>query len=149
MATTGNALMSFFPRIEPTIPRDIQRHFQLIYTTLNNHAQALTSLPKSTGTQPVTIKTFSPKLDDSIPREVQRHLQLIYKGINNHGMAFTQLPKLNLPKNVQFTQTQQSLSPHIEPQIPPVVQLHLQLIYGRLDNHGQAIEFYKQNMPAS
>jgi hypothetical protein len=146
----STAPQTFSPRIEPTISRDVQRHLQLIYDAINNHAQSFQSLPKQSNPAPVTSKTFFPRISPSIPHEVQRHLQLIYGAINNHAVAFSQLPKVktaDAPRQVQ--PTGKTLFAHIEDTIPHEVQLHLQLIYGKLDNHDRAFEFYKSQPTAT
>lgn len=140
------------PRIDPSIPRDVQRHLQLIYNTLNNHATAFQALPKSTGTNPVTATALSPRISATVPHEVSRHLQLIYDTLNNHAAAFAQLPKLSTAGTASATNTTsttQTFAAKIEPSIPFEVQTHLQLIYGKLANHSNAFEFYKANMPAT
>jgi hypothetical protein len=40
MAVASKAPITFFPRIEPTIPHEVQRHLQLIYSRVNNFAVA-------------------------------------------------------------------------------------------------------------
>lgn len=54
MAIKPNAPITFFPAIEKTIPHDVQRHLQLIYAKLNNHAQAF---QRVTDTVTTPIKT--------------------------------------------------------------------------------------------
>jgi hypothetical protein len=154
MSTGSTALPTFAPRIEPTIPRDVQRHLQLIYQTLNNHTSAFQALPKATSNSTTaTNKTFFPRISPSIPHDVQNHLQLIYGALNNHTVAFGKLPKVAATPETAATLQQQattkSLFPRVETTISPLVQLHLQLIYGKLDNHAQAFAFYKQHMPTS
>jgi hypothetical protein len=53
MATTRaiSTVKTFFPRISKTIPHEVQRHLQLIYLKLNNHAQAFQALTGS-GAEP-------------------------------------------------------------------------------------------------
>lgn len=149
MATSVATLLTFSASIESSIPRDVQRHLQLIYGKLVSQAQDLASLPKSTGPQAVDVTTHFPKLESSIPRDVQRHLQLIYGAINNHGIAFTQLPKLNSNATVNPPSGTQTFSASIETTIPHAVQRHLQLIYGKLDNHAQALDLYHANSPTA
>lgn len=146
----STAPQTHFPRIDATIPRDIQRHLQLIYATMSRHAAAFQSLPKSTGPVPVTTSTFFPKIASTVPYEIQRHLQLIYKTLNGNAAAFTQLPKLNLTtKPAPSASSVQTFDAQIEPTIPPDVQIHLQLIYGKLNNHALAFDFYKAHMPTT
>lgn len=148
----GSTPQTHLPRIDPSIPRDVQRHLQLIYNTLNEHATAFQALPKATGAQPITGKTLLPRISDAVPHEISRHLQLIYSTLNNHGTAFAQLPKLPTAGTIPATTTaptQQTFAAKIEPTIPHEVQTHLTLIYGKLVNHSNAFEFYKANMPTT
>jgi hypothetical protein len=152
MSTPNTAPQTFSARIEPTIPHDVQSHLQLIYKTLNNHALAFQALPKSTEPAPVTNKAFFPRISPTIPHEVQRHLQLIYGALNNHTAAFSQLPKVTTATTPEVQQVQsaaKTFSARIETTIPPEVQIHLQLIYGKLNNHSLAFEFYKAHSTAT
>lgn len=54
--TTVRAL---FPRIEPSIAPEVQRHFQLIYRTLNNHALAIGNTTTAATTATTTTSTGS------------------------------------------------------------------------------------------
>lgn len=148
----SSAPQTHLPRIDPSIPRDVQRHLQLIYNTLNEHAMAFQALPQSTGAQPVAGKTLLPRISATVPHEITRHLQLIYNTLNNHATAFAQLPKLNTAGTTPVAtaaSTVLSFAAKIEPTIPPEVQTHLHLIYGKLVNHSSAFEFYKANMPTT
>jgi hypothetical protein len=146
----STAPQAHFPRIDATIPHDVQRHLRLIYETLGQHAAAFQALPQSTSKTPapVTVKTLFPRIDSAVPHEISRHLQLIYGALNNHAIAFTQLPKLNSTGTAQPTAAPQTFDAKIEPTIPHDVQVHLQLIYGKLTNHTLAFDFYKTHMPA-
>jgi hypothetical protein len=44
---TTSTVKTFFPRISKTIPHEVQRHLQLIYLKLANHAQAFEALTTS------------------------------------------------------------------------------------------------------
>jgi hypothetical protein len=41
-------ITTFYPRIESTIPHEVQRHLQLIYSKLNNHAMAFGQVASAT-----------------------------------------------------------------------------------------------------
>ncbi len=50
MATNSKTgrIQTFYPKIESTIPRDVQRHLQLIYSKLNNHTLSFQFVKKTT-----------------------------------------------------------------------------------------------------
>jgi hypothetical protein len=48
------ALQTFYPKIAADVPWEVRQHLQLIYQKLNNHAQAIVSLPTGNTTTNIT-----------------------------------------------------------------------------------------------
>jgi hypothetical protein len=55
-------VQTFYPRIEPSIPAEVQRHLQLIYLKLNNHGLAFSQLINTT---PALVPKFQPSAGTS------------------------------------------------------------------------------------
>jgi hypothetical protein len=52
------SVKTYFPRIEASIPSEVQRHLQLIYMKLNNHALAFSSVAQSAAAATAGQKTI-------------------------------------------------------------------------------------------